>query len=80
MGLKLNQNHWAGLFFGIIGWIFGWYSLVLVTASINKPDEQKFPLKPTTTQYYGIGFAVVIAILSWLQRLFAIQGDEEQQD
>jgi amino acid permease len=80
MALKLNQNHWAALVFGIFGWVLGWYSLVLVTASISNPNEQKFPLKPTTTQFYGIGFAVVIAILSWLQRLFAIQGDEEQQD
>ena len=78
--LTLNQNHWAALVFGIIGWVFGWYSLVLTTASINKPEEQNFPLKPTATQYLGIAFAVAIAILSWLQRLYAIQGDEEQQD
>ena len=47
MALKLNQNHWAALVFGIFGWVLGWYSLVLVTASISNPNEQKFPLKPT---------------------------------
>ena len=77
--ISLNENHWAALAIGIIGWIFGWYSLVLITADNKIPEERKFPLAPTKNQWYGIGFATLIAILSWLQRLFAIQGDEAQQ-
>ena len=82
---KTNINHWASLLFGIVGWLFGWYSLVLVTArtrsetvnGVVKPREDKFPKKPTKLQYYGLIFALGLAVLSWLQRLYAVQGEEQ---
>tara|TARA_R110001592_G_scaffold102969_3_gene290234 strand:- start:532 stop:795 length:264 start_codon:yes stop_codon:yes gene_type:complete len=87
MGLNLNQNHWAALVFTIMAWVTGWYALVLITATNrstdtrgNPIDETKFPLNPTINQYYGLGFSVGIAVLVWLKNVYAIQGDEEQQD
>jgi len=77
MKIRINNNHWAGLAYGILGWILGWYSLVLTAADYQ--DEKTFPLSPTSTQYVGIAFAVTIAIFSWLQRIFSIQGDETEQ-
>ena len=82
---KTNINHWASLVIGIVGWILGWYSLVLVTArtkaevisGVTKPAEDKFPKKPTNLQYYGLIFAIGLAVLSWLQRLYAVQGEDE---
>ena len=76
--MQLNQNHWAALAFTILAWIFGWYGLVLITAKLGQED--KFPVKVTTNQYYGLIFSVFIAILVWLKNVFAIQGDREQQD
>ena len=78
MGLKLNDNHWAALLFTIIAWITGWYALVLITAKYG--EEDTFPLKPTVNQYYGLAFSVGIATLVWLKNVYAIQGDEEQQN
>lgn len=76
--LKLNVNHYAGLALAIVGWILGWYSLVLITAD---PDtETTFPKRPTPSQYYGIIFAVGIAVLSWFQRILSIQGEEQEED
>lgn len=80
MGLKLNDNHWWALFFTVLAWVFGWYALVLITAKFGDPVEDKFPLKPTTTQYYGLGFSIGIGILVWIKNVYAIQGDTEQQD
>lgn len=74
--LKLNVNHYAGLVIAIIGWTLGWYSLVLITA---EPEENTFPKKPTPSQYYGIIFAVGIAVLSWFQRILSIQGEEQEE-
>ena len=76
--LELNQNHWAALAFTILAWVFGWYALVLITARLG--EEDKFPVKVTTNQYYGLGFSVGIAVLVWLKNVYAIQGDKEQQD
>ena len=76
--LKLNINHYAGLVIGIIGWLLGWYSLVLITA--NPVLEPTFPKKPTPSQYYGIIFAVGLAVLSWFQRILSIQGEEQEED
>ena len=78
MSLQLNQNHWGALVFTILAWISGWYALVLITA--NYGTEDTFPLRPTISQYYGLGFSVIIATLVWLKNVYAIQGDEEQQN
>ena len=51
MKIRINNNHWAGLAYGILGWILGWYSLVLTAADYQ--DEKTFPLSPTSTQYVG---------------------------
>ena len=72
--VTITDNHWLGLGIGIIGWILGWYSLVLVAAKTTDP----FPAKPNTYQWYGIGFAVGLAVLSWGQRFTAIQGEEQE--
>lgn len=77
-GLELNQNHWAALAFTILAWVFGWYALVLITAKLG--EEDKFPVKVTSNQYYGLGFSIGIAVLVWLKNVYAIQGDKEQQD
>ena len=79
MGLELNSNHWAALVFTISAWVSGWYALVLITAKYGDPVEDKFPLVPTLSQYYGLGFSIGIAILVWLKNIYAIQGDDEQQ-
>lgn len=76
--LKLNINHYMGLVIALIGWVFGWWSLVLITA--DPITENKFPKVPTTSQYYGIIFAVGIAVLSWFQRVLSIQGEEQEED
>jgi len=75
-GLQVSNNHVLGLFSGILGWIFAWYSLVLVTADVT---AQQFPITPTRDQYWGILFAVILGLVSWLQRMFAIQGDTSEQ-
>ena len=81
MSLKLNENHWAALVFTITAWIAGWYALVLITAKYGSTHgEDKFPLKPTVNQYYGLVFSVGIAVLVWLKNVYAIQGDKEQQN
>ena len=78
MSSKLNENHWASLVFTILAWMAGWYGLVLITAKIG--EEDKFPVKVTANQYYGLGFSIGIAVLVWLKNVYAIQGDKEQQD
>ena len=78
MTIKLNENHWASLVFTILAWMAGWYGLVLITAKLG--EEDKFPVKVTPNQYYGLGFSVGIAVLVWLKNVYAIQGDKEQQD
>ena len=79
MPLKLNENHWAALVFTVIAWVTGWYALVLITAKYGG-EEDRFPLRPTVNQYYGLAFSVGIAVLVWLKNVYAIQGDKEQQD
>jgi len=74
--LSINKNHWYGLFFGILGWLFGWYSLVLI---VTKFENDKFPVSPTKYQWYGAVFAIIIGIISWLRYLFSLQGDKDQQ-
>lgn len=74
--LVLNVNHYMGLLFGIVGWILGWYSLVLIT---SEPTETTFPKKPTNSQWYGIIFAVAIAVMGWFQRILAVQGEEQEE-
>ena len=74
--IKINKNHWYGLFVGIVGWLFGWYSVVLIAA---KYENNIFPVKPTKFQWYGCFFAVLIGILSWFRYLFTLQGDKDQQ-
>ena len=74
--LVLNVNHYMGLVFAIVGWIIGWYSLVLITA---EPTETTFPKKPTNSQWYGIIFAVAIAVMGWFQRILAVQGEEQEE-
>ena len=74
--IKLNTNHWISLIFSIIGWVVGWYSIVLISAEYN---NNKFPLMPTKNQWIGGLFAVFIAILSWGRYIFTIQGDEDHQ-
>ena len=78
MGIELNENHYASLVFTILAWVFGWYGLVLITAKLG--EEDKFPVKVTANQYYGLGFSIGIAVLVWLKNVYAIQGDKEQQD
>ena len=78
MALTLNENHWAALAFTILAWVFGWYSLVLITAKLGRED--KFPVTVTENQYYGLAFSIGIGVLVWLKNVYAIQGDEEQQD
>ena len=80
MALLLNENHWYALAFTVLAWVAGWYALVLITAKYGDPVEDRFPLKPTMNQYYGLAFSVGIAILVWLKNVYAIQGDKEQQD
>ena len=74
--LVLNVNHYMGLAFAVVGWIIGWYSLVLITA---EPTETTFPKKPTNSQWYGIIFAVAIAVMGWFQRILAVQGEEQEE-
>ena len=74
--IKLNQNHWYGLVFSIIGWVIGWYSIVLIGAEYK---NKKFPITPTKNQWIGGAFAVGIAILSWFRYIYTIQGDENRQ-
>ena len=73
--LTLNINHYMGLVFSIIGWVIGWYSLVLITAEAS---QNTFPKKPTNSQWYGIIFAVAIAVMGWFQRILAVQGEEQE--
>ena len=74
--LTLNINHYMGLVVALIGWLLGWYSLVLITADYK--TERTFPKIPTSSQYYGIVFAVGIAVLSWFQRILSIQGETQK--
>jgi|TARA_R110002126_G_scaffold61680_5_gene159389 hypothetical protein len=76
--LTLNVNHYMGLVFAVVGWIIGWYSLVLITADNNDPQQKIFPKKPTNSQWYGIIFAVAIAVMGWFQRILSIQGEEQE--
>ena len=77
--LELNINHYMGLAVALIGWVLGWYSLVLITAN---PDIKvdSFPKKPTNSQWYGIVFAIGIAVLSWFQRVLSVQGEEQEDN
>ena len=74
--IELNKNHWYALFFGITGWLFGWYSLILIGV---KYENNKFPVSPTKYQWYGALFAILIGIISWFRYLFTLQGDKDQQ-
>lgn len=76
------KAHIMALVFGIVGWIFGWYGLVLITASIKNGDNvvgNGWFLKPTKIQNLGIVFAILMGVVTWFQRLAAIQGDTSQQ-
>lgn len=76
------RAHISGLFFGIIGWIIGWYGLVLITATVkngeNYVDGSKgWLIKPKDIQNLGILFAVLMGIVTWFQRMAAVQGGEQ---
>ena len=58
----LLEAHLNALFIGIIGWIFGWYSLVLSTASVGKGHDKKWFITPTKLQNLGVLFAVLLGV------------------
>tara|TARA_B100000676_G_scaffold304496_1_gene356883 strand:- start:2572 stop:2808 length:237 start_codon:yes stop_codon:yes gene_type:complete len=74
--LNLNSNHWIALIFTIISFVSGWYSIVLI--NVDHKDN-KFPVRPTKYQWIGCGFAVGLAILSWIRFFFTLQGEENKQ-
>ena len=83
---KLMKAHITGLILGIVGWVFGWYSLVLITVSPDSNGASKEDTKlngwfvnPTKLQNLGIVFAVLMGIVTWFQRVVSIQGDAEDQ-
>lgn len=78
--LKLINSHYLSLIIGILGWILGWYGLVLTTVDVNDTSRDKLGfVKPTKTQWYGIIFAIILGVVSWAQRILAIQGDTSEQ-
>lgn len=77
--IRIIKPHWNGLVMGIIGWVLGWYSLVLITADVNNGQGDKFFIKPTTIQNWGILAAVLMGIVTWFQRLLTVQGDTSEQ-
>lgn len=71
---KFNLNHWAALIFSIVGWVLGWYSIVLINV---KYSNDTFPVNPTKHQWYGAGFAVGLATLSWIRYFYTLQEESE---
>ena len=62
--------------FVLIGYMFGWYGIVLVLSSA---DSKEPLVKPTNKQWIGLTFTFLIACLVWLQNVFVFQGDAEKQ-
>jgi len=78
--LKLINSHYLSLVVGTLGWILGWYGLILTTVDVNDTTRDSIGfVKPTKTQWYGIIFAIILGVVSWGQRILAIQGDTSEQ-
>ena len=78
--LKLINSHYLSLVVGTLGWILGWYGLILTTVDVNDTTRDSIGfIKPTKTQWYGIIFAIILGVVSWGQRILAIQGDTSEQ-
>jgi len=78
--LKLINSHYLSLVVGTLGWILGWYGLILTTVDVNDTTRDSIGfVKPTKTQWYGIVFAIILGVVSWGQRILAIQGDTSEQ-
>ena len=75
----LLEAHLNALFMGIIGWMFGWYSLVLTTATVGNGHDNLWFITPTKLQNLGVVFAILLGVVSWLQRIASIQGDTTEQ-
>jgi hypothetical protein len=79
---SILKAHITGLIFGIIGWIVGWYGLVLITATVSNGDSyvkgsNGWLIKPKDIQNLGILFAILMGIVTWFQRMAAVQGGEQ---
>jgi len=62
------------LLFIELGYVAGWYCLVLVTS----PPSSRFPRRPTQVQLWGLVFACILAGLSWGYKTLIF--DDDKQD
>jgi hypothetical protein len=67
-----NNQRYIALAMFIISAIGVWYGVLLMTNPVD--DDKPFP-KPTGAQWIGFGFALMIAIISWVGRAFTIIPD-----
>ena len=74
--IKFGTRQFVGLGVVLIGYMFGWYGIVLVLSSA---DSKEPLVKPTNKQWIGLTFTFLIACLVWLQNVFVFQGDAEKQ-
>jgi hypothetical protein len=60
----MSYRVYLSLAFIVVGYLAGWYSLVLISSPLNS----RFPRAPTNTQLIGMVFACVLAGLSWASK------------
>ena len=73
--IKIGTSQYIGLAAVLIGYMFGWYGIVLILSNADKEPI----VMPTNKQWIGLGFTFLIACLVWIQNVFVFQGDKEKQ-
>ena len=66
LGLLFNRHRIWALAMLIIAAISGWFSLILLTNSAVKP------IYVNKSQWVGLGFALLVGILVWINKCFTI--------